>query len=69
MPPTAIIFDIGRVLYHWEPRLLYDRLIPDDAARAAFAAPVAAAAAPAQSVGRSGGRSIPASRRVAATGA
>lgn len=34
--PTAVIFDIGRVLYHWEPRLLYERLIPDAAERDAF---------------------------------
>ena len=29
--PTAVIFDIGRVLYRWEPRLLYERLIDDEA--------------------------------------
>ena len=34
--PTAVIFDIGRVLYHWEPRLLYERLIPDEQERDAF---------------------------------
>ena len=34
--PHAVIFDIGRVLYRWEPRLLYERLIPDDEARDAF---------------------------------
>ncbi|WP_174279291.1 HAD family hydrolase [Sphingomonas bacterium] len=26
--PTAVIFDIGRVLYRWDPRFLYERLIP-----------------------------------------
>ena len=35
-PPAAVIFDIGRVLFHWEPRLLYERLIPDADARDAF---------------------------------
>lgn len=34
--PNAVIFDVGRVLYHWEPELLYARRIPDDAARSAF---------------------------------
>ena len=34
--PTAVIFDVGRVLYHWEPRLLYERLIPDGEALDAF---------------------------------
>jgi 2-haloacid dehalogenase len=34
--PTAVIFDVGRVLYHWEPRLLYERLILDDEALDAF---------------------------------
>ena len=34
--PSAVIFDIGRVLYHWEPRLLYAPLIPDAAERDAF---------------------------------
>ncbi|WP_375392636.1 HAD-IA family hydrolase [uncultured Sphingomonas sp.] len=27
--PTAVIFDIGRVLYRWDPRFLYERLIPE----------------------------------------
>ena len=27
--PTAVIFDVGRVLYRWDPRFLYERLIPD----------------------------------------
>jgi 2-haloacid dehalogenase len=34
--PTAVIFDIGRVLYRWDPRFLYERLIPNDAALDAF---------------------------------
>ena len=27
--PSAVIFDIGRVLYEWDPRYLYQRLIPE----------------------------------------
>ncbi|URW76042.1 HAD-IA family hydrolase [Sphingomonas donggukensis] len=34
--PTAVIFDVGRVLYDWDPRFLYERLIPDDEALFAF---------------------------------
>lgn len=34
--PTSVIFDVGKVLYRWEPELLYTRRIPDDAARSAF---------------------------------
>ena len=34
--PTAVIFDVGRVLYDWHPRHLYEKLIADDAERAAF---------------------------------
>lgn len=33
---AAVIFDVGQVLYHWEPRLLYERLIHDDRALDAF---------------------------------
>ena len=33
---AAVIFDVGEVLYHWEPRLLYERLIEDDRALDAF---------------------------------
>ncbi|WP_340264571.1 HAD family hydrolase [Sphingobium mellinum] len=33
---VAVIFDVGNVLYHWEPRLLYERLIQDDQALDAF---------------------------------
>lgn len=34
--PTAVIFDVGKVLHRWEPEFLYARRIPDDAARSAF---------------------------------
>ncbi|MGN6376697.1 MAG: HAD family hydrolase [Sphingomonas sp.] len=36
MRPTAVIFDVGRVLYDWDPRFLYERLIDDDQALEAF---------------------------------
>ncbi|MBB5687599.1 HAD family hydrolase [Sphingobium boeckii] len=32
----AVVFDVGNVLYHWEPRFLYERLIKDDRALDAF---------------------------------
>ena len=32
----AVIFDIGGVLVEWDPRFLYERLIPDDEALAVF---------------------------------
>ena len=32
----AVIFDIGGVLVEWDPRFLYQRLIPDDEALDAF---------------------------------
>ncbi len=34
--PSAVVFDVGHVLYDWDPRVLYRRLIPDDAALGAF---------------------------------
>ena len=34
--PTGVIFDIGRVLYDWDPRFLYERLIPDNEALETF---------------------------------
>ncbi len=34
--PTAVIFDVGRVLYDWDPRFLYRRLIADDRALDVF---------------------------------
>jgi 2-haloacid dehalogenase len=33
---SAIIFDIGRVLYDWDPRFLYERLIPAGEALESF---------------------------------
>jgi 2-haloacid dehalogenase len=36
----AVIFDVGGVLYHWDPRILYERLIDDDRALDAFLANV-----------------------------
>ena len=29
--PSAVVFDVGKVLYDWEPRFLYERLIPGEA--------------------------------------
>lgn len=37
---AAVIFDVGRVLYDWDPRFLYERLIEDDRALDAFLAEV-----------------------------
>ncbi len=34
--PTSIIFDVGNVLYDWNPRIPYERLIPDGEALDAF---------------------------------
>jgi 2-haloacid dehalogenase len=34
--PTSVIFDVGNVLYGWDPRFLYERLIDDDRALDAF---------------------------------
>lgn len=34
--PTAVVFDVGRVLYDWDPRFLYQRLIPAGEALDAF---------------------------------
>ncbi len=36
MAVSAVVFDIGNVLYHWSPRALYERLIPDDQALDVF---------------------------------
>jgi 2-haloacid dehalogenase len=36
MAVSAVVFDIGNVLYHWSPRALYERLIPNDQALDAF---------------------------------
>lgn len=34
--PRAVIFDVGNVLFRWDPRFLYERLIDDDRALDAF---------------------------------
>ncbi len=34
--PTAVIFDVGNVLFNWNLRFLYERLIEDDRALDAF---------------------------------
>ncbi|MBB5711324.1 HAD family hydrolase [Sphingomonas xinjiangensis] len=34
--PKAVIFDVGNVLFSWDPRFLYERLIEDDQALDAF---------------------------------
>ncbi|CAN5389552.1 HAD-IA family hydrolase [soil metagenome] len=34
--PSVVIFDVGNVLYDWNPRFLYERLIEDDRALDAF---------------------------------
>lgn len=34
--PSAVIFDVGKVLYDWNPRFLYERLIPQGEALDAF---------------------------------
>ena len=36
MGVTAVIFDVGNVLYDWAPRILYERLIDDEQALDAF---------------------------------
>lgn len=33
---SAVVFDVGNVLYRWDPRFLYERLIDDDRALDAF---------------------------------
>lgn len=38
---AAVIFDVGKVLYHWDPKVLYERLIDDDRALDAFLRDVA----------------------------
>jgi 2-haloacid dehalogenase len=38
--PKVVIFDVGKVLFDWEPRYLYERLIGDDRALEAFLATV-----------------------------
>ena len=41
MRPTSVIFDVGHVLYDWDPRVLYERLFDDERALDAFLADVA----------------------------
>jgi 2-haloacid dehalogenase len=36
MAVTAVVFDVGKVLVEWDPRYLYEKLIPDAGERAAF---------------------------------
>ena len=40
MGVSAVVFDVGNVLYQWSPRALYERLIPDGQALDAFLAEV-----------------------------
>jgi len=39
--PSVVIFDVGNVLFDWNPRFLYERLIEDDRALDAFLRDVA----------------------------
>jgi len=39
--PTSVIFDVGHVLYDWNPRVLYERLFDDERALDVFLAEVA----------------------------
>lgn len=36
MSPTSVIFDVGHVLYDWNPRVLYERLFEDERALDVF---------------------------------
>ena len=36
MAVSAVVFDVGNVLFSWDPRFLYERLISDDQALDAF---------------------------------
>lgn len=36
MTVSAVVFDVGNVLYHWSPKALYERLIPEGRALDAF---------------------------------
>ncbi len=36
MAVRGVVFDVGNVLFHWDPRILYERLIDDDRALDAF---------------------------------
>ncbi len=37
MQPKAVVYDIGRVLIHWDPRGFYDRVIGPEARARLFA--------------------------------
>lgn len=41
MPVASVIFDVGHVLYDWDPRILYERLFDDERALDAFLRDVA----------------------------
>lgn len=41
MPVTSVIFDVGHVLYDWDPRVLYQRLFADEQALDVFLRDVA----------------------------
>lgn len=41
MPVTSVIFDVGHVLYDWDPRVLYERLFDDERALDVFLRDVA----------------------------
>jgi 2-haloacid dehalogenase len=41
MPVTSVIFDVGNVLYDWDPRARYERLFDDEQALDAFLRDVA----------------------------
>lgn len=41
MPVTSVIFDVGHVLYDWNPRVLYERLFDDERALDTFLRDVA----------------------------
>lgn len=36
MTPSAVVFDVGNVLYRWDPRFLFEKLIPDSQERQRF---------------------------------
>ncbi|MEL6318856.1 MAG: HAD family phosphatase [Pseudomonadota bacterium] len=39
-PPKAVVFDVGNVLIEWDPRHLYRKLLPDEAAVERFLAEI-----------------------------
>ncbi|MEO1329877.1 MAG: HAD family phosphatase [Pseudomonadota bacterium] len=39
-PPKAVVFDVGNVLIEWDPRNLYRKLLPDEAAVERFLAEI-----------------------------